>query len=87
MDINNSADKQLLLIHPIGVGLSARFWDRFVACWQTTETPAVLLAPDLLGCVGNRLILSIVYDQMRVVSLSCPVVYNYSVILIVWDEL
>ena len=50
MDINNSADKQLLLIHPIGVGLSARFWDRFVACWQTTETPAVLLAPDLLGC-------------------------------------
>ena len=50
LDSNYSAVKQLLLIHPIGVGLSSRFWDRFTAHWQTTEHSPVLLAPDLLGC-------------------------------------
>ena len=50
MASNPSAEQQLLLIHPIGVGLSSRFWDRFVHCWQMgTNTPR-LLTPDLLGC-------------------------------------
>ena len=45
-----SAEQQLLLIHPIGVGLSSRFWDRFGACWQSGNNTAELLTPDLLGC-------------------------------------
>ena len=40
----------LLLIHPVGVGLSSRFWDRFIRCWHDDDPLAVLLAPDLIGC-------------------------------------
>ncbi len=40
----------MLLIHPIGVGLSSRFWDRFIRCWQASDDTTTLLAPDLLGC-------------------------------------
>ena len=42
----------LLLIHPVGVGLSSRFWERFRASWQRHDTTTSLLAPDLLGCGG-----------------------------------
>lgn len=45
-----SASPALLLIHPIGVGLSRRFWDRFCAAWQDTSHPQPLYVPDLLGC-------------------------------------
>ena len=45
-----SESAPLLLIHPIGVGLSSRFWDRFIRCWRLQDPTAVLLAPDLLGC-------------------------------------
>ena len=40
----------LLLIHPVGVGLSSRFWDRFIRHWHKVDPTAVLLAPDLIGC-------------------------------------
>ena len=40
----------LLLIHPIGVGLSSRFWDRFIRRWHDDDPGAELLAPDLIGC-------------------------------------
>ena len=40
----------LLLIHPIGVGLTSRFWDRFIRRWHQEDPEAVLLAPDLIGC-------------------------------------
>lgn len=36
----------LLLIHPIGVGLSGQFWQPFVDQWQGAR----LYVPDLLGC-------------------------------------
>lgn len=36
----------LLLIHPVGIGLSSWFWNKFLAEWQG---PAVY-APDLIGC-------------------------------------
>jgi pimeloyl-ACP methyl ester carboxylesterase len=42
----------LLLIHPIGVGLSSRFWDRFIQRWRSETADIELLAPDLIGC-GN----------------------------------
>lgn len=44
------ASTRLLLIHPIGVGLSSRFWDRFIRCWKASDPSAELLAPDLIGC-------------------------------------
>ncbi len=40
----------LLLIHPVGVGLSSRFWERFRRSWQGRDESRPLLAPDLLGC-------------------------------------
>ncbi len=45
---------RLLLIHPIGVGLSSRFWDRFISCWQASDNTTALLAPDLSGCGGGE---------------------------------
>ena len=40
----------LLLIHPIGVGLSRRFWDRFCCEWVQSGRPNSIYNPDLLGC-------------------------------------
>ena len=40
----------LLLIHPVGVGLSSHFWDRFINRWREDDSVTVLLAPDLIGC-------------------------------------
>lgn len=48
----NSAEPlpPLLLIPPIGVGLSRHFWDRFIHTWQSQGLPHPLYVPDLLGC-------------------------------------
>jgi pimeloyl-ACP methyl ester carboxylesterase len=40
----------LLLIHPIGVGLSRRFWHRFCQTWIATDHTNSIYNPDLLGC-------------------------------------
>jgi pimeloyl-ACP methyl ester carboxylesterase len=40
----------LLLIHPIGVGLSRRFWDRFCQEWYESGQTNPVYVPDLLGC-------------------------------------
>ncbi|MBP0014639.1 MAG: alpha/beta fold hydrolase [Roseofilum sp. SBFL] len=40
----------LLLLHPIGVGLSRRFWDRFITQWRTQGYSQPIYNPDLLGC-------------------------------------
>jgi pimeloyl-ACP methyl ester carboxylesterase len=40
------ADPPLLLVHPVGIGLSGWFWDRFMDAWQGGE----VFAPDLIGC-------------------------------------
>lgn len=40
----------LLLIHPIGVGLSRRFWHRFCNAWYQSERTNPIYNPDLLGC-------------------------------------
>lgn len=40
----------LLLIHPIGVGLSRQFWRRFCSQWYTTGHRNTIYNPDLLGC-------------------------------------
>ncbi|MEH2445103.1 MAG: alpha/beta hydrolase [Nostoc sp.] len=40
----------LLLIHPIGVGLSRQFWQRFCREWYNTGERNSIYNPDLLGC-------------------------------------
>jgi pimeloyl-ACP methyl ester carboxylesterase len=40
----------LLLIHPIGVGLSRQFWQRFCHEWYNTGHRNPIYNPDLLGC-------------------------------------
>lgn len=40
----------LLLIHPIGVGLSRHFWQRFNSEWLKTNHSNPIYNPDLLGC-------------------------------------
>lgn len=49
---SNSPDSQLglLLIHPIGVGLSSFFWNRFAKTWVNKKPSTPLYIPDLLGC-------------------------------------
>lgn len=40
----------LLLVHPIGVGLSRQFWQRFCREWFKTGHQNPIYDPDLLGC-------------------------------------
>lgn len=40
----------LLLIHPIGVGLSRHFWGRFCRVWYERGHQNFIYNPDLLGC-------------------------------------
>lgn len=40
----------LLLIHPIGVGLSRQFWQRFRSQWYRKGHKNLIYNPDLLGC-------------------------------------
>jgi pimeloyl-ACP methyl ester carboxylesterase len=47
---DGSAGEPLLLIHPIGVGLSRRFWDRFIPLWLQQAPTSAIYNPDLLGC-------------------------------------
>ncbi|MBD0334910.1 MAG: alpha/beta hydrolase [Cyanobacteria bacterium Co-bin13] len=45
-----TAQPALLLVHPIGVGLSRRFWDRFCQEWSVQGYLQAIYNPDLLGC-------------------------------------
>lgn len=40
----------LILIHPIGVGLSGIFWQRFIKTWLAQNPGSLVYNPDLLGC-------------------------------------
>lgn len=49
--INSTSESiPLLLIHPIGVGLSRQFWQRFCDEWYKQGNRNVIYNPDLLGC-------------------------------------
>ena len=45
-----SSEVPLLLVHPIGVGLSRHFWERFCSEWFKTGGSNLIYNPDLLGC-------------------------------------
>ncbi|BAY65242.1 hypothetical protein NIES22_53450 [Calothrix brevissima NIES-22] len=49
---NNSSPQgiPLLLIHPVGVGLSRQFWQRFCREWYQSGQQNQIYNPDLLGC-------------------------------------
>jgi pimeloyl-ACP methyl ester carboxylesterase len=47
---SSPAGVPLLLIHPIGVGLSRQFWRRFVSAWYAARQQNQMYLPDLLGC-------------------------------------
>lgn len=44
------SDIPLVLLHPIGVGLSRYFWHRFCQMWYQTDHTNPIYSPDLLGC-------------------------------------
>ena len=46
----NSQTPALVLIHPIGVGLSGEFWQRFINIWLASHNDYTIYNPDLLGC-------------------------------------
>ncbi|MCW6048763.1 alpha/beta fold hydrolase [Lyngbya sp. CCAP 1446/10] len=45
----------LLLIHPVGVGLSKVFWQRFCENWYTSGNTNPIYNPDLLGCGDSEM--------------------------------
>ena len=47
---SEAASTALLLIHPIGVGLSRTFWQRFIETWLAQNPNSKIYNPDLLGC-------------------------------------
>ncbi|MEL7036182.1 MAG: alpha/beta hydrolase [Cyanobacteria bacterium J06592_8] len=55
IDTASAPDLPLLLIHPIGVGLSRRFWDRFCQQWQHRGYQNPIYNPDLLGCGDSEM--------------------------------
>ena len=40
----------IVLIHPIGVGLSGVFWQPFIETWLAQNPNSVIYNPDLIGC-------------------------------------
>ena len=47
---SEDALKSLVLIHPIGVGLSGAFWQRFIETWLARNPDWKIYNPDLMGC-------------------------------------
>lgn len=45
----------LVLLHPIGVGLSRYFWHRFCSQWRQDGNHTSLYNPDLLGCGASEM--------------------------------
>jgi pimeloyl-ACP methyl ester carboxylesterase len=52
---SNSQTPALVLIHPIGVGLSGTFWQRFIEAWLASHDDYTIYNPDLLGCGASDL--------------------------------
>ena len=59
LDSNNNL--ALVLIHPIGVGLSGIFWRRFLAAQAESSVKIPIYNPDLLGC-GDSDLVRLAYD-------------------------
>lgn len=55
LDTSLNSDIPLLLIHPIGVGLSKQFWHRFCQQWREQGFNNSIYNPDLLGCGDSEM--------------------------------
>ncbi|MGI0482525.1 alpha/beta hydrolase [Geminocystis sp. CENA526] len=60
-NIDRSHEIAIVLIHPIGVGLSGNFWHRFLQAESKLNSELPIYNPDLLGC-GNSDLPRIAYD-------------------------
>lgn len=58
--LDSQTETTIVLIHPIGVGLSGLFWQRFIKTWLTQNYNSVIYNPDLLGC-GESAMPSVAY--------------------------
>lgn len=79
----------LLLIHPVGVGLSKKFWHRFCSLWQEKSLSHPIYNPDLLGC-GESDMPSVAYypiDWAEQLAYFLETVVQRPVILIVQGAL
>ncbi|BAZ04347.1 alpha/beta fold hydrolase [Calothrix sp. NIES-3974] len=82
-------DIPLVLIHPIGVGLSRLFWRRFSQQWQIQNKFNSIYAPDLLGC-GDSDMPNIAYTpnfHAEQLNFFLTTVINQPVILVVQGAL
>ncbi len=54
---NSTVDQDipLVLLHPIGVGLSRHFWHRFCQEWRRAGLDNPIYNPDLLGCGESQM--------------------------------
>ena len=55
------SDYAIVLIHPIGVGLSGIFWNRFLKAQAESDVKMPIYNPDLLGC-GQSDLARFAYD-------------------------
>lgn len=60
-NIDRDHDVAIVLIHPIGVGLSGNFWEKFLIAEGNLNHNLPIYNPDLLGC-GNSELPRIAYD-------------------------
>jgi pimeloyl-ACP methyl ester carboxylesterase len=79
----------LLLIHPIGVGLSRHFWQRFCNEWQHLGQRNAIYNPDLLGC-GESAMPHVAYhpvDWAKQLQTLLTTVIQRSVVVVVQGAL
>ncbi|MBE9044213.1 alpha/beta hydrolase [Pleurocapsales cyanobacterium LEGE 10410] len=82
---NSQTETTIVLIHPIGVGLSRLFWQRFIKTWLTRHSNSVIYNPDLLGC-GESAMPAVAYypsDWAAQISYFIKSVVRKPVVLIV----
>ena len=60
-NVAQNHDLAIVLIHPIGVGLSGNFWHRLIKAEEKLNSNLPIYNPDLLGC-GNSDLPRIAYD-------------------------
>jgi pimeloyl-ACP methyl ester carboxylesterase len=85
----NSSSIALLTIHPIGVGLSRLFWQRFCREWYATGNDNPIYNPDLLGC-GESAMPRLAYfpeDWAKQLQFFIQTVIKQPVILVVQGAL
>ena len=58
---DSTSEYAIVLIHPIGVGLSGNFWQRFLNAQAKSSVKMPIYNPDLLGC-GESDLVRIAYD-------------------------